>query len=208
MTNNRGKFISFEGGEGAGKSTLIHKVGDWLRSEGKEVVTTHEPGGTALAGEIRKILLEKPRICSKAELLLFLAARAEHVDEVIEPSLKKGKIVLCDRFQDSTVAYQGYARHLGIIETMRLSEYSSNQIVPDLTIYLDIPPEIGLERAKRTLKKEKNDRMEAEHLEFHEKVRKGFLTLADLFPRRIRVLDARLSSDVIFEQTMKLISSL
>jgi dTMP kinase len=205
---NKGLFISFEGGEGAGKSTLIHKIADWLRSEDREVIETHEPGGTALAGDIRKLLLEKPAVAPKTELLLFLAARAEHVHDVIIPALNEGKIVLCDRFQDSTVAYQGFARNLGVKETLELCEYASGGLEPSLTLYLDIPPQIGLERAKKATKREKTDRMEAEKLEFHEKVRKGFLSLAEMFPQRIRLIDATNSAEVVYQTAVQQIKTL
>lgn len=203
-------FITFEGGEGSGKTTLLRRIQQWYQLQGQEVVPTREPGGTSLGDEIRSLLLESgeghgPKICPRAELLLFLGVRAQHVHEKIKPALEAGKVVLCDRFSDSTVAYQGFARELGMAETLRFCEFAENGLVPDVTLYLDIDPVMGLERAKRTLKDERNDRFENEVVDFHKKVRKGFLTLADLFPQRIRILDATKSPDEVFDQAIQVI---
>lgn len=203
-------FITLEGGEGSGKTTLLRRLQLWFEKQGREVVPTREPGGTSLGDEIRSLLLESgeghgPKICTRAELLLFLGVRAQHVHEKIKPALAAGKVVICDRFSDSTVAYQGYARGLGIAETLRFCEFAADGLEPDLTLYLDVPPEIGLERAKRAVKEEKSDRFEAELVDFHQKVRNGFLTLADLFPRRIRVINANESPDSVFDQSLQVI---
>lgn len=203
--SKEGLFITLEGGEGSGKTTLAKKLQEWLESQGREVLLTREPGGSPLATEIRKLVLEKAHVPAKAELLLFLAARAEHVEELIKPALAKGNVVICDRYQDSTVAYQGYARGLGIVETMRLSEFSTGNLLPQLTLYLDIDPKLGLERAKKAIKIEKTDRMELEKLDFHQKVRRGFLTLAELFPRRIRTINASDTPESVLNQAINLI---
>ncbi len=205
LASKPGLFITLEGGEGSGKTTLAKKLQEWLEMQGREVVLTREPGGSPLADELRSMVLERASIPPKAELLLFLAARADHVETVIKPALAKGKVVLCDRFQDSSVAYQGYARGLGIVETLRLSEFSTGNLLPQLTLYLDIDPAAGLERAKKAIKREKTDRMETEKLEFHQKVRRGFLTLAELFPRRIRIINAADTPESVFNQAINLI---
>lgn len=205
LASKPGLFITLEGGEGSGKTTLAKKLQEWLEMQGREVVLTREPGGSPLADELRSMVLERASIPPKAELLLFLAARADHVETVIKPALAKGKVVLCDRFQDSSVAYQGYARGLGIVETLRLSEFSTGNLLPQLTLYLDIDPAAGLERAKKAIKREKSDRMEKEKLEFHQKVRRGFLTLAELFPRRIRTINAADTPESVFNQAINLI---
>lgn len=200
-------FITIEGGEGSGKTTLIRSLESFFKERGEKVLLTREPGGTPLGDKIRELLLETAdhRVSNRAEVLLFLASRAEHVEDVIKPALKSGKVVLCDRFIDSTAAYQGYARGLGIQEMLHLSQFSSDNLEPELTLYLDIPPVEGLARAKKVMKSEKNDRIEGEKMVFHEKVRRGFLTLADLFPKRIHVLDARKPADQVLLEAIQVI---
>lgn len=190
-------FITFEGGDGAGKSTVIARVKESLEKSGKEVVLTREPGGVPLGEEIRALLLEsKTSVSIMAELLLFLASRAQHVTEKIKPALEAGKVVLCDRFTDSTLAYQGYARGLGIETLLPLCKLATGGLDPHLTLYLDLDPSIGLARAKSF------DRMEAEAREFHEKVRQGFLKLAEMYPLRIHKIDASKTQDDVFKQVM------
>lgn len=210
----RGLFITLEGGEGSGKTTLLKKIADALTFRGFEVVATREPGGTKLGDHIRHCLLDpefKAHLGQNAELLLFLAARLQHIDEVILPALEKGKIVLCDRFNDSTIAYQGMGRGLGLEYTETLCHLVCHGLTPDLTLFMDVDPAEGLRRTKGIDKEQARagqvDRIEAEALEFHEKVRNAFYSLARRYPERIRVLDANRPREVVQEQAMELIHS-
>lgn len=186
-------FIAFEGGEGAGKSTQEALLAAALTERGHHVVRTREPGGTPAGERIREILLspEFDGLDARAEALLFAASRGEHVARIIRPALDRGDVVICDRYLDSSVAYQGYGRDLGV-ETIRdLSLWATDDLVPDLTIVLDIDPAIGLSRLANP------DRMEAEPIEFHRAVRAGFLDLASKDPGRYLVLPADQPRDVI-----------
>lgn len=183
----KGFFITFEGPEGCGKSTHSRLLVEYLRSEGKKVVYTREPGGTKAGELIRNILLDKRNkgMAVMAEAFLYLAARAQIVSEIILPALKKGKIVVCDRFQDATVVYQGYAGGLDIAMLDKLGRIATAGIKPDLTIILDIDTGLGLRRTG------KKDRMEGKSFAFHKKVRKGYLALARKEPKRIKVVGVR-----------------
>lgn len=208
----RGLFITFEGGEGSGKTTLQQKLVSHLSSIGYSLLSTRAPGGTALGVSIREILLYKKKIdlCKQAELFLFLADRAQHVEEVIVPALKEKKIILCDRFNDSTIAYQGGARGVDLLFIEQLCAFAVRDLSPDLTIYLDIDPKEGLRRAQAAIvthAKSSYDRLEQEHLEFHERVRETYLMLAKKFPKRICVVDASQSVEQVFVDTLKLITS-
>lgn len=189
-------FITFEGPEGSGKSTQIARAGKYLAGKGWEVVVTREPGGTAIADQIRAILLqaENQTMTPTTELLLYFAARAQHVEEKLRPALKQGKIVLCDRFADSTWAYQGYARGLGTDLVEEMNKLATGGLQPDLTLLLDLPVEIGLQRAggraDRLAEEQREDRFEREDIEFHRRLREGFLLLAKKNPKRFRVVDA------------------
>jgi dTMP kinase len=196
-----GLFITIEGGEGCGKTSLATSLTAELEKRGYSVLKTREPGGTSLSECIRKILLtnEECNMSEKAELLLFLAARAQHVEEAIKPALHQGKIVLCERFNDSTVAYQGCARGLGLDFVKNLCEFVIEG--PDFTLLLDIDPTEGLRRMKE--KGKQPDRIEKEDLQFHWEVRRGYLELADHYPQRIAVLDAAGSLDEVFEAAIK-----
>lgn len=188
MHLRKGLFITFEGGEGAGKTTLINELSKKLNELGLRVIITREPGGTKLGEEVRSILLdhnEDMPICPRAELCLFLASRAQHVEEVIAPSIEEGKIVLCDRFHDSSVAYQGVARGLGKDSVFRFSSFSAKELKPNLTFYLDVDPKVGLKRGSQ-----KHDRIESEDISFHESIRKAYLDLAKEDPTRLHVIDA------------------
>jgi dTMP kinase len=200
-------FITLEGGEGSGKSTLIKSLEAYFLKQGDEVIVTREPGGSLLGEKIRALLLESSdhQVAIRAEVLLFLAARAQHVEERIKPALKQGKVVLCDRFVDSTIAYQGYARGLGMEKMHELSLFASDNLEPDLTFYLDIEPAKGLMRANQVQKQEVNDRIESETLCFHDKVRRGFITLADLYPKRVHLLDASLPPQEVFQQATQVL---
>ena len=185
----KGILITFEGGEGVGKSTQIKLLEEALTKTGHEVLTVREPGSSTVSEAIRKILLcaSNRQLSSRAELLLYEAARAQLTEEVIKPALEAGKVVLCDRFFDSTTAYQGYARGLDIKEIDRFNCFATDGIVPKLTIVLDLDPKIGLERAAAT---GIPDRLESENLAFHQKVREGFLAIATAHPERVKVFNA------------------
>ncbi|MBA3722380.1 MAG: dTMP kinase [Parachlamydiaceae bacterium] len=211
----KGYFITLEGGEGSGKSTLVKQLAEELTKKGYDVVTTREPGGTKLGEEIRQWLLTNHntfKIGTKAELLLFLAARAQHIEEVIRPALKTGKIVICDRFNDSTLAYQGAARGLKMNETRKLCDIVCGEIQPQLTLFLDVDPNEGLRRAKKTIKKEslegELDRIEDEKIEFHQMVREGFLALAKREPLRISRINANLPQIQVFKEALLTIDEL
>ncbi len=196
-------FISFEGVEGAGKSTQVKLIADFLRSAGHDVIETVEPGGTKIGGEIRKLLLEpRNQMDPLAELLLYYASRAQHVREVIYPAILEKKIVITDRFIDSTVAYQGHARGLDlqIIET--LNEIVAPDIKPSLTILLDMDVEEGLRRNRQA---RKEDRFEMEAVEFHNRVRSGFLQIAREEPERVKVVDASRNADEVTRDIIDII---
>jgi len=190
----RGFFVTFEGGEGSGKTTQLKALLGHLRSVGREVVETRDPGGTAIGNQIRSLLLngENARMDSLTELFLYEASRAQLVQEVVQPALAAGRILLCDRFTDSTVAYQGYGRGLDLDLIGRLNASAACSIRPDLTFFLDLDPVVGLERVKRRLapSRASRDRLEGEALAFHERVRQGFRALAATEPERVIALDA------------------
>lgn len=213
--NNRPLFITFEGGEGSGKSTLIQKLEQNLLAKGLDVVITREPGGTKLSDHIRHWLLNREfgiAIGAKAELLLFLAARAQHIEELILPSLSSKKIVLCDRFNDSTIVYQGIARGLGKELARELCNLVCGALRPDLTLFLDVDPSVGLARARQVMKADaapgQVDRIEGEKLDFHSMVRKGFLGLAAQDPTRIRTIDAMQPLEAVYNMALKEVEQL
>ncbi len=183
-----GRFITFEGGEGVGKSTNIAFVADWLKEQGITVVVTREPGGTEIAEKIRNDLLKAHHsedMTAMTELLLVFAARAQHIEKVIVPALQRGEWVICDRFSDSTMAYQGYGRELPRADIELLTGLVQKDLQPDCTLLLDAPVETGMARASRRAEQgiEQTDRFELEKLSFFEKVRQGFLELAAHSPR-------------------------
>jgi len=194
-------FITFEGGDGAGKSTLIDKVFQFLLQKGVPVIKTRAPGGSRVGEAIRELLLHKLPMSSRCELFLFLADRAEHVDSVLQPALDQKKIVLCDRYNDSTLAYQAGARGLPLDQVHSLCAFASHHLQPDLTFYLDIDPTIALQRLSLS-----KDRMENESIDFHQKIREAFHQIAKDNPTRIRLLDATLSPDQLFKQAMEYIN--
>ena len=204
-------FITFEGGEGAGKTTLLSRIQTELKKQGHKVLTTREPGGTELGEKIRQWLLdpaEKAVISARTELCLFLAARAQHLQEKIEPALKQGKIVLCDRFNDSTIAYQGAGRGLGMQEVGDMCRFVCGSLQPSLTFYLDVEPSVGLERARGTSKEAaagQLDKIESEALAFHQMIRQAFLQLAKEEPHRIQVIDAHQTPHQVFQQVIRII---
>lgn len=182
-----GLFITFEGPDGSGKSVQSTLLVHWLRENGFSVVHTREPGGTGFAEKLRRILLDpKLKITPLAEVLFYMAARAQHTDEKIRPALEDGKIVVCERYADASVAYQGYGRRLGVQLVNYLNKIACNGLKPDITFLLDIDVKRGLKRLGRA---RRPDRLETEEVAFHERVRKGYLKLAVREPRRFQVID-------------------
>lgn len=207
-------LVTLEGGEGAGKTTLAARLEAALKDAGFEVVRTREPGGSMLSEQIRAWLLRTDQgvsLCERAELLLFLASRAQHVEELIRPALDEGKVVLCDRFNDSTVAYQGLARGMGKNWVEELCDWATGGIQPSVTFLLDIPPEEGLARSLRVPKAEASegtgDRMEAEGLAFHRKVWLAYHELAARDPSRFQVLNALRPADEVFGQAWEILKT-
>ncbi len=201
-------FISFEGIEGAGKSTAMTLLAEALRLRGHDVVETREPGGCALGRLLRPILLDARAggLSSRAELFLFLADRAQHVHSQIRPALEAGSVVLCDRFTDSTIVYQGAGRGLDPDALRRINLLATGGLSPDLTFLLDLPVPLGLERAGIRNRREgtviSEGRFDSESLNFHERIRQGYLDLAGEEPRRIAIVDARQSPDDILLQCL------
>lgn len=185
MYQDDGVFITLEGGEGVGKTTQQALLVERLRQEGYACLCTREPGGTALGKTLRELLLHGDPLSPLAELLLYAADRAEHVSKVIAPALAAGQVVVCDRFTDSTLAYQGYGRGLDLEKIRQLNHLATGGLQPHLTLWLDLPPEVGLARAKA------RDRLEQERLEFHRRVYQGFQALAAAEPQRIVRVDAQ-----------------
>ena len=189
-------FVAFEGGEGTGKSTQISRAARWLRDRGHDVLETREPGGTPLGQELRRLVLDPAgHVTPRAEALLYAADRAHHVDTVIRPALAAGRVVLSDRYIDSTLAYQGAGR--GLDDARVVTSWATGGLLPHLTVLLDLDPRVGLARAgaRATL-----DRLEADSLAFHEAVRAGFLALAAEAPERYLVIDASADEAAVAEQ--------
>ena len=205
-------FITFEGVEGSGKTTQIQRLKKYLTQKGIRCKVTREPGGSPIGEEIRKILLN-PDHCDMlpiTEFLLYESARAQHVEEVIKPFIEKEGIVLCDRFSDATLAYQGYGRRIDLKWIQRLNRLSSQGIRPDVTFLLDCPSDVGLKRAiqrNQTLKQEKEERFEREAIQFHRRVRKGYLAIARKEPRRVKVIDTRQGEEWVFEKIRKIVDN-
>ena len=204
MTNKL--FFTFEGPEGAGKTTVLKMVVNKLQEEGKEVIATREPGGSVIAEKIREVILNpaNTEMDAKTEALLYAAARSQHFVEKIEPALKQGKVVLCDRFIDSSLAYQGVGRSLGIEGVKSINEFAIGKRMPDMTILFDLDPRIGLERINSHKDREIN-RLDVESLAFHQKVREAYLKLAEKFPERIYVIDASKPLEEVFLNVWKVL---
>ncbi|MEH7492282.1 dTMP kinase [Neobacillus niacini] len=184
-------FITLEGVEGSGKSTIINFIRDSLETNGRKVVVTREPGGIDIAEQIRSVILDKnnTKMEGRTEALLYAAARRQHLVEKVIPSLNEGKIVLCDRFVDSSLAYQGYARGLGISEVFSINKFAIGDLMPDLTLYLDLDPKIGLSRIAKNKEREIN-RLDLEEINFHVSVREGYEEVMKMFPERMIRIDA------------------
>lgn len=194
----RGLFITIEGGDGSGKSTQLNLLKAYFENKDFEIIMTREPGGTNISEEIRKIILNTNymEMSDMTEALLYAASRAQHVEELILPNLKKGKIVISDRFVDSSIVYQGYARGLGVEEISLINRFATKGLKPDLTIYLDVSPKEGI---KRKEEQKDLDRLELEKLNFHEKVNKGYKLIAKNEPERILLIDGSRKIEEIHE---------
>ncbi len=192
-------FITFEGGEGSGKTTLIAALRSYLEEMNLSVVTTREPGGSRIAEKIRKVILdiENTDMTPRTEALLYAASRVQHLDEVVIPALNARQVVLCDRYLDSSLAYQGYARGLGFESVLKINTYALDYL-PNLTFYIDLDPNIGLER----IKNRSQNRLDKEQLAFHLKVREGYLKLANLYSSRISVINGNQPIEDIIKEVL------
>lgn len=199
-------LITLEGVEGSGKSTLINHIKDFLENRGKSIVVTREPGGIDIAEQIRSVILDKKntKMDGRTEALLYAAARRQHLVEKIIPSLNEDKIVLCDRFIDSSLAYQGYARGLGIDEVLSINEFAIGNFMPNLTLYLDLDPEVGLSRIRKNKEREVN-RLDLEEINFHNKVKEGYEEVLAKFSERIVRIDANQEIENVFSDIKKVL---
>ena len=197
---DRGFFITFEGTDGAGKTTQIQYLSAELRQAGYDICLTREPGGTPISEQIRDVLLnpDHSEMAATTELLLYAASRAQHVSEVIKPALEAGKIVISSRFADAMVVYQGYGRGLDLERINRLNRIATDGVTPDVTLVLDLPVEIGLQRVRK--RRGGLDRLEREKIEFHQRLRDGYRALAEQEPQRIKIIDAQASPEQVYTQ--------
>lgn len=195
-----GTFITIEGPDGSGKSTIVKMIEKYLNEKDVNYIATREPGGIHISEQIREVILntKNTSMDGRTEALLYAAARRQHLVEKVIPALKAGKIVICDRFIDSSLAYQGYARGIGMEEVMNINEFAIDKYMPNLTLYLDIEPKLGLERILKNKNREVN-RLDLENLNFHEKVRKGYLKILKQYPNRVKKIDASQSLDKVFD---------
>ena len=205
----RGIFITGEGPEGAGKTSILNKLAEDFTAKGYPIVLTREPGGIRIAEQIREIILNKENteMDARTEALLYAAARRQHLAEKVKPALEKGAIVLCDRFIDSSLAYQGYARGLGIDEVYEMNLFATQDMMPDATLYFDITPEEGLKRIERNRGREVN-RLDLEALDFHQKVYEGYQLLLNKFSGRMHTIDASASFDEVYHEAAAKLDSL
>ncbi|KAF6560520.1 dTMP kinase [Paenibacillus sp. EKM202P] len=201
--NRKGIFITLEGGDGSGKTTMIQRLAKYMEEEGHPVVTTREPGGIEISEKIRSIILDPTHTSmdARTEALLYAAARRQHLVEKVKPAIEQGAIVLCDRFVDSSLVYQGFARGIGIEEVASINRFAVDDWEPDATFYLDIEPELGLARINAS-RGEEMDRLDMESISFHHKVREAYLELARKFPERITIVDASPAPEQV-EQVLK-----
>lgn len=204
----QGIFITFEGPEGAGKTTIIEEVYKRLEKDGHEVLLTREPGGIEISERIRAVILDVNHTAmdAKTEALLYAAARRQHLVEKVKPALDAGKIVICDRFIDSSLAYQGHGRGLGIEEVLSINEFAIGEMMPNLTIFFDIAPKEGLERVMSNELREVN-RLDQENLAFHEKVYEGYQKVLEKYNERIVSTDASLTKEQVSENVYQIITS-
>ncbi|NLV88423.1 MAG: dTMP kinase [Tissierellia bacterium] len=203
----RGQFITLEGPDGSGKSTILKLIENYLKDKGIEFITTREPGGTKIGEKIRHIILDNDNtnMGGETEALLYAAARAQHVHEKIIPALEEGKVVICDRFTLSSLAYQGVGRDLGIQRVKDINDFAIRGIYPDLILFFHVNPEVTL---GRKIGKNSADRLELEGNEFHKKVYEGYMKLLDMYPKNIKIIDASKSIDEVFKQSIEAIETL
>lgn len=203
-----GMFVTIEGPEGSGKTTVAKKIVEALSNEGKKVIYTREPGGVLIAEKIRDIILDvsNTNLDARCEALLYAASRRQHLVEKVLPALKEGYIVICDRFIDSSLAYQGYARDLGVDEVYDINMFAINGQWPDLTILLDIDPEVGLERIMSNRSNEIN-RLDLEGLNFHNKVHKGYQIVKEKYADRITIVNGNKTQDEVFNEVYSIIKN-
>jgi len=201
----KGIFITFEGNEGSGKTTVIQAIKEMLVSSGVSVTLTREPGGSKIAEQIRNIILDKNNVemDAKTEALLLAAARKQHLVEVVLPALKQNHIVLCDRYVDSSLAYQGYARGIGIEEVYEMNLFATDHLLPNLTIYIDITPELGLNRIASNNRNV--NRLDLENLKFHQLVHEGYAIIQNMFPNRIVRVDGNQSKEKVIEDSKQIV---
>ena len=205
----QGLFITLEGPEGSGKSTVIKLIEEYLKDKNIEFISTREPGGIEISEQIREIILNKNNTAmdSRTEALLYAAARRQHLVERVIPALEENKVVICDRFVDSSLAYQGYARGIGMDQVMEINRFAIDKYMPDLTIYLDIDPRLGLERISKNKDREVN-RLDLEKLDFHKRVREGYMILLKENSDRIKLIDASRGILEVFEDIKKLLKNI
>lgn len=201
-------FITLEGPEGSGKTTAVKTAVAKLEEMGYQIVQTREPGGTPIAEQIRNVILDKGNTAmdSRTEALLYAASRRQHLTEKVWPAIKEGKIVICDRYLDSSLAYQGGARGLGVDNILNINMFATEGTFPDLTLLFDLDPQIGLERINKNANREVN-RLDLEKLDFHNKVRQTFLDLAKRYPERYVIIDAAKSQEEVAKDTLNAILS-
>lgn len=203
-----GKFITFEGPEGSGKTSVIEGVHAYFIKQGYDCIVTREPGGIKISEDIRDIILSKENTEMDAytEALLFAAARSQHLKEKIVPALNEGKIILCDRFIDSSLAYQGHARGLGIDEVYNINKFAIGDYLPDVTVFIDVPPHVGLDRVFSN-ENRKVDRLDLETLEFHNTVYEGYKLLEKRFSNRFVTIDGTNNKETVIEDTIQVIKT-
>lgn len=200
-------FITIEGPDGAGKTTVITEICKWLTTEGHDFISTREPGGIGIAEQIREVILStaNTEMDPRTEALLYAAARRQHLVQKVIPALEEGKIVLCDRFIDSSLAYQGVARKLGVDEVFEINKFAIQNTMPDLTIMLMVEPEVGLERINKNRDAAEINRLDLETLDFHKAVHSGFMSLAEKNPDRIKVVDASQEPSVVVNDVIEVL---
>ncbi|WP_044340647.1 MULTISPECIES: dTMP kinase [Rossellomorea] len=205
---SKGLFITVEGPEGAGKSTILTELYNQLVQDGFDVIQTREPGGISIAEQIREVILntKNTEMDKRTEALLYAAARRQHLVEKVIPALDEGKIVICDRFIDSSLAYQGNARGIGMEEVMNINQFAIEDKMPDLTLYFDIDPEEGLKRIAKHNGREVN-RLDLESVDFHESVQEGYQKLVKQYPDRIQIIDASKSKEAVFSDAYKIVTN-
>ncbi|MCB9498275.1 MAG: dTMP kinase [Bacillales bacterium] len=205
-----GKFISFEGTDGSGKTSVIKEVERYLKVAGYDVVTTREPGGVSISEQVRNVIhdTENKEMDPVCEALLYAASRRQHLVQKVIPLLKEGKIVLCDRYIDSSLAYQGYARGIGIEKVKEINEFAIDGIYPDLTLFINVRPEVGLQRIFEHQASHEINRLDEESIEFHKRTHEGYLILAKMYPDRIKDVEGERSIKEVANDCFKLIKGI